>query len=46
MSSGDFRSAYLSTEAETTTELLSLTTHKVSHYLYAAYEQVLILYNL
>jgi len=35
MSSGGFRSESLSTEAETTIEVLSLATHKPRHYLYA-----------
>jgi len=35
MSSGGFRSESLSTEAETTIELLHLATHKPRHYLYA-----------
>jgi len=37
MSSGGFRSELLSTEAETTIELLPLATHKSRHYLYAAW---------
>lgn len=35
MSSGGFRSESLSTEAETTIEVLNLATHKPCHYLYA-----------
>jgi len=35
MSSGGFRSESLSTEAETTIEVLRLATHKLRHYLYA-----------
>jgi len=35
MSSGGVRSKSLSTEAETTIEVLRLTTHKPRHYLYA-----------
>jgi hypothetical protein len=35
MSTGGFRSKSLSTEVETTIELLKLATHKPRHYLYA-----------
>lgn len=35
MSSGGFRSRSLSTDAETTIEVLHLTTHKPRHYSYA-----------
>ena len=35
MSSGGYRTTFLSTEAETTIEVLHLATHKPRHYLYA-----------
>jgi hypothetical protein len=46
MSSGGFRSESLSTEAETTIEVLHLVTHKPRHYLYAVLVAVIIFQNL
>ncbi len=45
MSSGGFRSKSLSTEAETTIEVLPLATHKPRHYLYAVLAGVNIIYQ-
>ena len=45
MSSGDFRSELLSTDAENTIEVLYLAIHKPRHYLYAVYVSAIFFFS-